>query len=116
MILTVENATRVFEDENFREKEELIIPRCIDIISAGALKACKAKRVYIPSTVTYIGRFAFSSMKNLEVIYIPASVAKICSFAFANSNVKFINLSCRTYVNKDTFALCNKRVVITWRC
>lgn len=50
MILTVENATRVFEDENLEEKEVLVIRDFIDIIGTGALKACKAKKIYIPKT------------------------------------------------------------------
>lgn len=70
MILTVEKARRVFEEENLEEKEVLVIPDFIDKIGTGALKASKAKKIYIPKTHLSKGNMCelIELIKDIELI------------------------------------------------
>ena len=66
------------------------------------------KSITIPSSVTSIGRYAFSGCENLKSITIPNSVTSIGDDAFSYSGLTSINIpNSVTSIGKRAFVLCN---------
>ena len=68
------------------ETPDMVLPKALEKISAGAFMGGVFKSVKIPEGVTFIGNKAFAECPNLVQIEIPASVTVIATDAFEGTD------------------------------
>ena len=70
-ISCLSNGDIVYKTNAEDKRKVIIVPEGVTRIDTNGFKKCNANKIILPSTLTYIGDYAFSFCKYLEKIIIP---------------------------------------------
>ena len=108
-ILFNKDKSRIISFRN-QNVESYVIPSSVTSIGKGAFTGCYSlSEIVIPSSVTCIGDGAFSFCRSLSEIVIPSSVTSIGDWAFSNcdSLSEIVIPSSVTSIGDSTFSYCH---------
>jgi hypothetical protein len=89
------------------DQSSFVIPEGIEEIASAAFRNCDMRAVYIPASVTRIGKGAFSSTDFMETAIIPDGVTCIEDKAFFASAIRTITIpNSVTSIKQEAFRSC----------